>query len=62
MPYHTSAHLRHGEKGTYMFVENYSGKEQSIPLCGNYVDMVSGEECNTAVLSEFDTKIYKKYD
>lgn len=62
MPYHTSAHLRHGEKGTYMFVENYSGKEQSIPLCGKYVDMVSGEECDTAVLSEFDTKIFKKCD
>ena len=62
MPYHTSAHLRHGEKGTYMFIENYSGKEQSIPLCGKYVDMVSGEECDTAVLSEFDTKIYKKCD
>ena len=62
MPYHTSAHLRHGENGSYLFVENYSGKEQSIPLYGKYVDMVSGKECDTAILSDFDTKIFKKCD
>ena len=59
MPYHTSAHLRHGEKGCYLFVENYSGKEQSIPLGQECIDMVSGEECSCAVLSGFDTKIFK---
>lgn len=60
MPYHTSAHLRHGEKGSYLFVENYSGKPVSIELCGEYTDMISGEKCERAVLGDFDTKIFKK--
>ena len=60
MPYHTSAHLRHGERGSYLFVENYSGKPQTIELDGEYTDMVSGEKCVKAKLSEFDTKIFKK--
>ena len=60
MPYHTSAHLRHGEKGSYLFVENYSGKALTIDLEGEYTDMVSGEKCREAILAEFDTKIFKK--
>ena len=59
MPYHTSAHLRHGEKGSYLFVENYSGKEQSIPLGRECRDMYSGENCSCAGLDGFDTKIFK---
>lgn len=59
MPYHTSAHLRHGEKGSYLFVENYSGEAKSIPLGQECIDMVSGERCDTARLSAFDTKIFK---
>ena len=60
MPYHTSAHLRHGEKGSYLFVENYSGETQSIDLDGEYTDMESGEKCREAHLSEFDVKVFKK--
>ena len=60
MPYHTSAHLRHGENGTYLFVENYSGTAQTVELDGEYTDMISGERCTKAILSEFDTKIFKK--
>ena len=60
MPYHTSAHVRHGEKGTYLFVENYSEKQHTIPLCGEYTDMITGEKCTEAQLSEFETRVFKK--
>jgi beta-galactosidase GanA len=60
MPYHTSAHLRHGENGSYLFVENYSGTKQTVDLGGEFTDMISGEKCSRASLAEFDAKIYKK--
>jgi beta-galactosidase len=59
MPYHTSAHLRHGEKESYLFVENYSGEARSIPLGREALDMVSGDTCSVAELSGFDTRIFK---
>lgn len=44
----------------YIFVQNYSDKDVTVPLDSECTDLESGEKTDTASLSAFDVKVFKK--
>lgn len=60
LPDGVTCHVRTNEQTKYVFVENYTEKETSVSLDGEYEDLLTGEKVEKVRLSAYGFSILKK--
>ncbi len=60
LPAGVTAHTRESQDTEYLFVENYTSKEQNVTLNEGYVDILTGESVTDFTVAGMEISIFKR--